>query len=80
MEALAAGGADADLVDNAGDTPLHRAASGGQRQAVGVLIGLGASTSRNNRDGKTPQDLLRSPAESVFPKVMDFSGFLVDFL
>ncbi|ROT67619.1 hypothetical protein C7M84_014277 [Penaeus vannamei] len=43
----------------------------GHLLAVGALVGLGASTSRKNERGKTPQDLLgdrlgKSPAERVF--------------
>ncbi|XP_063584600.1 ankyrin repeat and SAM domain-containing protein 4B-like, partial [Penaeus indicus] len=67
LEALAAGGADVDPVDDEGNTPLHDAASRGHLLAVGVLTGLGASTSKKNKGGKTPQDLLGKPsADELF--------------
>ncbi|XP_037776126.1 ankyrin repeat domain-containing protein 1-like [Penaeus monodon] len=71
LEALAASGADVDPVDDAGNTPLHDAASNGRLLAVGVLTGLGASTSKKNKVGKTPKDLLGKPsADELFSMVM----------
>jgi len=71
LEALAASGADVDPVCNKGNTPLHDAALNGKLLAVGALIGLGASTSKKNKDGKTPQDLLgTTSADRVFLMVM----------
>ncbi|XP_047468402.1 ankyrin repeat domain-containing protein 2A-like isoform X3 [Penaeus chinensis] len=68
LEALAAGGAGVDPVDNHGDTPLHDAASNRHLLAVGVLTGLGASTSKKTKKGKTPQDLLGNlSADKLFP-------------
>ncbi|ROT84160.1 Ankyrin repeat-containing protein AKR1 [Penaeus vannamei] len=67
LEALAAGGADVNLANNADNTPLHYAAARGYLLMVGALIGLGASSSRKNKEGKTPQEMLGTgPADRLF--------------
>lgn len=70
LEALVASGADVDLVNDLGNTPLHDAVSNGQLLVVGKLVGLGASASKKNKKGETPQDLLeKTPAVKLFSVV-----------
>lgn len=66
LEALNASGADVDPVNSAGNTPLHDAASEGQFLAMGVLVGLGASPSKKNKNEETPQDLWEKLAAENF--------------
>nr|XP_027236164.1 ankyrin repeat domain-containing protein 12-like [Penaeus vannamei] len=66
LEALRASGADVDPVNSAGNTPLHDAASEGQFLAMGVLVGLGASPSKKNKNEETPQDLWEKLAAENF--------------
>ena len=46
-------GADIDVVNQFGDTPLHKAAEGGKTELVTVLLERGADTTIADDDGKT---------------------------
>jgi ankyrin repeat protein len=47
-------GANIDLKDARGDTPLSLAAVAGQPDIVEILLEYGASTDVRNREGRTP--------------------------
>jgi ankyrin repeat protein len=53
-EALIAHGADVNLKDNDGDTPLHKVTSRGHKEIVELLIAHGADVNAQNNDGHTP--------------------------
>ncbi|XP_037776645.1 uncharacterized protein LOC119573500 [Penaeus monodon] len=78
LEALAASGADVDPIDDAGNTPLHDAASSRQLLAVGVLTGLGVSTRQKNKGGETPQDLLGKPSADELLSMVMTAGNQID--
>ena len=59
MRALVAGGADVNLADNCGVTPLWWAANNGQLAAAEALVAAGADVDRGSRRGAdvdTPED------------------------
>jgi ankyrin repeat protein len=47
-------GADINLVDNNGDTPLHKAVEKGSKDFVELLLKKGAKAGIKNKSGKTP--------------------------
>ncbi len=49
-------GADVNLKDNWGRTPLHYAAMGGHKEIAELLITNGANINKKNDEGKTPLD------------------------
>ena len=49
-------GADVNLKDNWGRTPLHYAANGGHKEIAELLITNGANINKKNDEGKTPLD------------------------
>lgn len=51
-----------DVKDDNGDTPLHLAASQGRLLALFTLVKRGASTSKSNKRGKTPKDMMKRPS------------------
>jgi ankyrin repeat protein len=53
-EILLANGAEVDVKQNGGWTPLHQAAAHGQNEMVKLLLKHGANVNANNDDGKTP--------------------------
>ncbi|XP_037796430.1 serine/threonine-protein phosphatase 6 regulatory ankyrin repeat subunit A-like [Penaeus monodon] len=71
LEALVASGADVDLVNDLGNTPLHDAVSNGQLLVVGKLVGLGASASKKNRRGDA-QALEKTPLLTLLVRFQEF--------
>jgi uncharacterized protein len=55
---LLARGANPNVQEGGGMTPLHTAAGHGNREIIGMLRGAGATTIRAN-DGRTPADIAR---------------------
>ena len=49
-------GADVNVKDNIGLTPLHMAAGDGRKEVAELLIAKGAEVNAKNKDGKTPLD------------------------
>ena len=54
---LATAGAEINVANHKGNTPLHLAATLGLSMSVGRLVELGANTNKKNRDGDTPLHL-----------------------
>ncbi len=50
-------GADPNLKDKKGDSPLHIAVSNGERDVVQLLIDHGADFNAKDAEGNTPYDL-----------------------
>ena len=50
-------GADVNITDNSGGTPLHFAASSGARKVVRLLLVHGAKVNAKDVGGKTPLDV-----------------------
>ncbi len=59
-EILIGHGANVDLVDEYGNTPLHWAAANGQLPLVGLLVSNGADVTHTNRYGNTAFDCARN--------------------
>ncbi len=57
-------GANVDLADSEGMTPLHLAVLGGHVDIVGLLLSSGASTSLANEFGDTAADMARECSSS----------------
>ncbi|XP_077574131.1 cyclin-dependent kinase 4 inhibitor C [Stigmatopora nigra] len=56
LRVLLAHGADANVVDERGDLPLHSAAKSGSVQAVRVLLPVTADPLQVNRDGESAEE------------------------
>lgn len=54
ISTLVAYGADLDVINDSGDTPLCYAAMNGNLEAVKFLLSLGATSNFRNRSGQTP--------------------------
>ncbi len=61
-ELLIAKGADINIQDDKGNTPLHHAVLWGSEKVAALLITHGANKSVVNKEGKTAQQLVKSPA------------------
>lgn len=59
-------GANVNLVDDCGNSPLHISAMAGQKEAVRLLLDAGADTTVVNCEGEAVIDLLRSE----FPRIV----------
>jgi hypothetical protein len=57
---MIANGANVNVQDRRGDTPLHYAVRSGNPEAIQTLINAGARSDMPNRVGRTAQDLMRS--------------------
>ena len=57
VELLIRAGADKDLQDKDGSTPLHRAARTGHKEIVELLMRTGAVINQSNNEGKTALDV-----------------------
>jgi uncharacterized protein len=57
-------GANVDLADSEGMTPLHLAVLGGHVEIVGLLLSSGASTSLTNEFGDTAADMAKECSSS----------------
>jgi ankyrin repeat protein len=59
-------GADANITDNSGCTPLHIAAASGSRKVVKLLLTHGAMVSAKDGDGKTPLEVATVEIADIF--------------
>lgn len=64
-EALLRHGADVDVADAQGNTPLIKAAKGGHVGVVQVLLAAGANPELANRAGRTAADCAAEEAQSA---------------
>jgi ankyrin repeat protein len=60
LEALVRAGANLELPDKRGDTPLHAAARSGRTKSIETLLALGASMNTRNAENKTALAILAS--------------------
>lgn len=67
-ESLLSNGADVNVAQQGGWTPLHQAAGHGQIEMVRLLLNYGADVASKNEEGKTPIDLAR---ENEFTEVVN---------
>ena len=64
-------GADPNIKDEAGRTPLYWAASEGHVDVVKLLLVYGADPTVEDKDGKTPLDLARAEGSSEVVSVIE---------
>ena len=65
-------GADVNMPDYNGFTPLHNAAARGDVELINYLIEMGADVSAVTRKGETTADMANGPVQrvTVFPEVV----------
>ena len=61
LKTLLSYGAEVNVSQQEGWTPLHQAAAHGSRSMVRLLLQYGADSSAKNKDGKTARDIARDP-------------------
>jgi ankyrin repeat protein len=64
-------GADPNIQDLEGDTPLHNAAYWGNVDVVRLLLVYGADPTVKDKDGKTPLDLARAKGRRKVVSVIE---------
>jgi ankyrin repeat protein len=69
LDTLLAAGAELEAVGTDGQTPLHRAARGGNASFVNALFERGARLDARDKDGLTPYDLVAAPGRSNNPEI-----------
>ena len=67
-------GADVNLVDHAGETPLHVAARRGELSCAQVLVHYGARSDIKDKDGETALDLAREQGNEDLFKLLKQHG------
>ena len=53
-------GAEVNLADKRGWTPLHHASRNGQVEVITALLAAGADKTIKDKDGKTPHDVAKN--------------------
>jgi uncharacterized protein len=69
LETLVAAGADINAVSKDGQTPVHRAARGGNGKFVTALFEHGARLDVKDKEGRTPYDIVSAPGRGNNPDV-----------
>ena len=69
LDALLEAGAEIEAVGTDGQTPLHRAARGGNASFINALFERGARLDARDKDGLTPYDLVAAPGRSNNPEI-----------
>jgi ankyrin repeat protein len=67
LEAMIRRGANVNVADSSGDTPLHLAVRGGNVASVKLLLDAGADITATDEEGLTPSYWCESYRESTFP-------------
>jgi uncharacterized protein len=71
LDALLEAGADLESVAADGQTPMHRAARGGNGSFVTLLFERGARLDAKDKEGRTPLDVVTAPGRSNNPEIAD---------
>jgi ankyrin repeat protein len=71
LDALLAAGADLAAVAMDGQTPMHRAARGGNASLINALLERGARLDARDSRGNTPYDLVAAPGRGNNPEIAD---------
>jgi serine/threonine-protein phosphatase 6 regulatory ankyrin repeat subunit B len=71
VEALLAGGADVNVRNGFGDTPLHNAAKNGNTKVFELLLSKGVDANPKNKLGQTPLDLAVSGGHAEIVKLLE---------
>ena len=69
LDALLEAGAELEGVGADGQTPMHRAARGGNASLINVLLERGARLDARDKDGNTPYDLVAAPGRGNNPEM-----------
>ena len=75
-KALLDNGADVNVTDEEGNTPLHFAAGYGRSGAVRALLAAKADPSTKNAQGKTAVDLIKEEARNPLNTEADLLSML----
>jgi ankyrin repeat protein len=71
LDALLAAGAELEGLANDGQTPLHRAARGGNAGLINALHERGARLDARDNEGRTPYDLVAAPGRGNNPEIAE---------
>ena len=74
VKRLIENGADVNIKDNDGDTPLHYAASGGHLDVVKFLVENGADVNAKDKYGRTPLDVAKPKVRWVLEDLIKRVG------
>ncbi len=69
LDALLAAGAELEGTGRDGQTPMHRAARGGNASLINALLERGARLDARDNDGRTPYDLVAAPGRNNNPEI-----------
>jgi ankyrin repeat protein len=69
LDALLAAGAELEAAAADGQTPLHRAARGGNASLIHALHERGAKLDARDKEGRTPYDLVAAPGRGNNPEI-----------
>lgn len=70
-KALVAAGADVNVAQRHGWTPLHGAAHSGDRELVELLLARGADPDAKHQEGKTALDLAREKGHAIVVEILE---------
>jgi ankyrin repeat protein len=69
LDALLAAGADIEGVAKDGQTPMHRAARGGNASLINALLERGARLDARDKEGRTAYDVVAAPGRGNNPEI-----------
>jgi ankyrin repeat protein len=69
LDRLLLAGAQIDAAGADGQTPMHRAARGGNAKLIELLFERGAPLDVKDKDGRTPHDLVAAPGRGNSPEI-----------
>jgi ankyrin repeat protein len=69
LDTLIEAGAEIEAVGMDGQTPMHRAARGGNASLINALLERGARLDTRDNEGRTPYDLVAAPGRGNNPEI-----------